>query len=42
MDGLNRHRKREVERFIDDFYEDFETPRDVEKNFLRDCSKADP
>jgi len=38
LEGLTRHRKREVREYIEDFYEDFETQRDLQKNFLKDCS----
>lgn len=38
LDGLNRYRKAQVRRFIEDFYEDFENERELERNFLEDCS----
>ncbi len=38
LNGLNSFRKRQVRRFIDDFYEDFESARALEKNFVEDCS----
>ncbi|MBT8077083.1 MAG: hypothetical protein KJO31_00820 [Gammaproteobacteria bacterium] len=38
IEGLSGYHKRRITRFIDDFYEDFENERSIEKNFLRDCA----
>lgn len=38
LEGLSRYRKREVRRYIDKFYEDFEDERELDRNFLSDCT----
>ena len=37
QDGLHIYRKRQVRRYIDQFYEDFESERAIERNFLKEC-----
>ena len=40
IDGLGKYRKRQMTRYVDDFYEDFETARDTERNFLQECDSG--
>jgi hypothetical protein len=38
LEGLSKRDRRLVRRYIDEFYEDFESQKALDKNFLKECS----